>query len=95
MIEITLVSLSGILKYSVFVEGYRFLSQTADSKLEVVYQVAFGINIFLCCMYILPLGMLTYVQIANLFIGLTTYERYANRNRNQNKSSSFKASTVS
>ena len=25
MIEITLVSLSGILKYSVFVEGYRFL----------------------------------------------------------------------
>lgn len=72
MLEITLVSLCGIFKYDKVMVGYRFLENTTGS-FDIVYKIVFGLDIFLCVVYFLPVCFLTQVQIVNLFLGRTTY----------------------
>lgn len=75
ILEIAAVSLADILELNDFIVEYRFVENR--NFLKIIYRVAFGFNILLTLLYLIPVSGLLYIQCKNLFLGLTTYERFS------------------
>ena len=79
MLESLLLSLAGVLKLDIFFKEYRYFGAEGESRniLETVYQILFILGIVVVGVFLLPVVILLYHQVTNLFLNLTTFERFS------------------